>query len=134
MPIVDSNGLMIAILGGQPADYEGQPPNSDWRSVEKDSSTAMKQTLDRLKFSKNVQHRRGAFGSLRCGVSYGGGQTCPMNLANNASTERILNALNSKRCFRRIAGFQSCMASFLVTSPRLTLSDSSPKGLGTKAS
>jgi hypothetical protein len=53
------------------------------------------------------QHRRGAFATLRTGVSYGGGQTEPMNLSNTVRNSRILRGLNAARCFRRIAGFGS---------------------------
>lgn len=55
-----------------------------------------------------VTPRRGDFITLRCGVSYGGGQTRPGNLVNTKRDEALLKELNESEEFRRISGFASC--------------------------
>jgi hypothetical protein len=54
------------------------------------------------------QHRRGEFATLGSGFSYGGGQRRPMNFVNQGKKAEIVEGLNSKRCFERIARFGSC--------------------------
>jgi hypothetical protein len=72
--LVDRSGRVIGILGGKPED-------ENWQGVQDEAQELLQGIRHRLSEPKkgNV-HRRGNFPTLRCGVSYGGGQTCPMNL------------------------------------------------------
>lgn len=101
MLIIDHEGRVIGILAGR-------PEADDWEAVQRDAQRHMEEARMRLTGSyRSSQHRRGAFATLSTGVSYGGGQTEPMNIANTVRNSRILWDLNTARCFRRIAGFAS---------------------------
>ena len=101
MLIVDKDGHLIAILGGRPED-------EDWQKVQDEAQEYLQEAWGRLKTKKGGTHRRGKFVTLRCGVSHGGGQTQPMNFQTRGRKGEVLADLNSKRCFRRFAGFGSC--------------------------
>ena len=104
MLVIDRAGRVIGILAGRPEDSGG----IGWDAVQRDAQRHMEEARTRLTASyASSQHRRGAFATLRTGVSYGGGQTEPMNLSNTIRNSRILRDLNTARCFRRIAGFAS---------------------------
>jgi hypothetical protein len=87
-----------------------QPEDDDWDKVLKAAQEYLDQAHGAPKRKGNL-HRRGAFETLRCGVSHGGGQTQPMNLINTGRKAVVLEKLTTSRCFRRIAGFGSCMVS-----------------------
>jgi hypothetical protein len=111
MPIVDQDGRLVAILAGHPAD-------ETWPDVSRQAAKALEKA-GQLCSTKEKVHRRGLFSSLRCGVSYGGGQRWPKNLsADNPDDEKILAYLNQKVAFQRIDGFtngKSPLSHFLFT-------------------
>jgi len=75
--------------------------------------------MGRKRSKKSCLHRRGNFSVLRCGVSHGGGQTQPMNFVNTKKNGRILEGLNSRPSFRRIASFGSCRPTPILLLPLL---------------
>jgi hypothetical protein len=89
----------VAILAGQP---------NDWDTVNKEAMVYLKEARERLGNPSDKQKRRGDFATIGSGVSYGGGQTKPMNFDNKGKRAEVVKNLNEQRCFRRIAGFQSC--------------------------
>lgn len=100
--LVDRSGYVIGILGGKPED-------ENWQGVQDEAQEQLQGVRHRLnKPKKGNVHRRGNFPTLRCGVSYGGGQTCPMNLQNPGRRGEALAHLNSQPSFKRFASFGSC--------------------------
>lgn len=102
MPILDTEGRIVAILAGCPND-------KSWPELSRHAAKLLEQT----RVSCNMQeekHRRGMFSSLRGGVSHGGGQKMPMNLKNRARHQEILADLNGSDSFRRISGFTNSMS------------------------
>lgn len=57
---------------------------------------------------KDIEHWRGHFSTLRCGVSHGGGQTQPGNLCNNSTNTAVAEGLNASEPFIRLAGYANC--------------------------
>lgn len=101
MPLVDAEGRTIGILAGQPED-------PTWDQVQNQAALCLEEARSRCHFSSDgFQHRRGAFPTLRCGVSHGGGQIRPQNLKNGARNQKVLDEINSHPSFKRIAGFGS---------------------------
>jgi hypothetical protein len=101
MLIIDREGHVIGILAGHPED-------DNWEAVQREAQQHMEAARMRLTASyASRQHRRGAFATLRTGVSYSMGQAAPMNLSNTVRNSRIVRDLNMAHCFRRIAGFGS---------------------------
>ena len=85
------------------------PEDENWGEVQREAQEHLKNARCRLsKSKKGCTHRRGKFPTLRCGVSYGGGQTCPMNAQNHGLKGEVLNDLNSQCCFQQFASFGSC--------------------------
>lgn len=69
MPIVDTDGRVIAVLVGRPDD-------ADWENVTAAAYGALTDASLHLEFKSKVKnHRRGRFPALNFGISYGGGQT-----------------------------------------------------------
>lgn len=102
MPIIDDHGRIPVILGGHPGDP------SSWQAAQKQGAEKMEDARMYLYSSKTPgQHRRGSFPSLRCGFSYGGGQTQPMNFYNSDRKQVVIDGLNSELFFKRAAGFAS---------------------------
>jgi len=100
--LVDRSGYVIGILGGKPED-------ENWQGVQDEAQEQLQGVCHRLsKPKKGNVHRRGNFPTLCCGVFYGGGQKCPMNLQNCGRRGNILAHLNSQPCFERFASFGSC--------------------------
>jgi len=88
----------------------GHPPDN-WDQVNPQAMACMKEARDRVGITTGKPGRRGNFSTLATGVSYGGGQTRPMNFTNKGRRAKVLRDLNKQSCFRRIAGFQSCRRS-----------------------
>ncbi len=102
MPVVDAEDRVIGILAGCPDGKDA------WEKVSLQAQGYLEASEARLRGTKRERdHRRGAFATLRSGVSHGGGQTHPMNYHNGPVESDIVDFLNSRRCFRRIAGFGS---------------------------
>ena len=82
---------------------------NDWSDIEQEARIALENARAELYPNGNSDdERRGNFATLRSGVSYGGGQTKPMNLRNTGKTAEVVDRLNNLKIFRRIAGFGSC--------------------------
>lgn len=66
-----------------------------------------------LRFSREeTVHRRGNYAAKGYGISYGGGQLKPANLAHGAANRAALKALVEHEAFKRLAGFASGRHSF----------------------
>ncbi|PPR04543.1 hypothetical protein CVT26_002510 [Gymnopilus dilepis] len=101
MLVVDRDGRIIAILAGRPED-------PTWNEVQREAAQLLEEARCACRVPKKSQHhRRGAFTTLRCGFSHGGGQTSPQNLLNSKTNARVIDRLNNSTPMRRIAGFGS---------------------------
>ncbi|KAF8172376.1 hypothetical protein K438DRAFT_1611990, partial [Mycena galopus ATCC 62051] len=103
--ILDADGRIVAIL-------LGRPEGDDWDDV----MIRVAQLMDRVRkrgiqrrvfVSKNKQHRRGKFYTLRSGVTKGPGQKKPGNLAHDKEYRKLVDVIVKDRTTRRVAGFQS---------------------------
>jgi|SRR5271169_1218655 len=97
MPILDSEGRIVAILAGCPND-------KCWPELNRQAAKALEEARVRCNM-RDKKHRRGIFPSLRGGVLLGGGQTMPMNAKNGDQAGEIVTDLNGRESFRRISGF-----------------------------
>jgi hypothetical protein len=106
--IVDAKRRLIAILAGNPA---GGTPDGlkEWQKACEEAQKSLEEARIELGMSsKKSDHRRGEFSTIGTGFSYGGGQRKPMNFVNPGKKAEIVEGLNSKKCFERIARFGSC--------------------------
>ncbi len=111
MRIVDAEKRVIGILAGHP------DTDAAWGEVSLQAARCLEEAQARVGGSKRERdHRRGAFATLRSGISHGGGQTHPMNYSNSELESNILKGLNKKPCIRRIAGFGSSKPPYLFPS------------------
>ncbi|PPQ76894.1 hypothetical protein CVT26_000664 [Gymnopilus dilepis] len=95
------NGKKVAFLAGQPDEEK-------WPLLMQEAAEALESNRPRLSIPKSeLVHRRGAFPAVPCGVSHGGGSTCPGNLRHNKETAAVVEELCGMDCFRRLAGFAS---------------------------
>jgi hypothetical protein len=100
-PILDRNGVVIAALVGSPSD-EG------WQKVHEEAFELLQQNLPKCEFTEeDTNHRRGQFGVLNAGISFGGGQQVPGNLSHNDAQKEVLRELCESSSFTRLAGFAS---------------------------
>lgn len=113
--LTDNASRGTVILAGTPSDLS-------WLAVAAAAEEAM--TSARLQGEASgtftcgqTEHRRGCFVALACGVSHGGGQTKPQNLAHPPQTRKILDSLLNDPNIQRIAGFQS--SAFAYYAPKL---------------
>ena len=106
MAILDLEGRLVAILAGCPAD-------KSWQEVIRQATKALENARRGCRMKEEEgEHRRGKFFTLRCGVSYGGGQRTPMNIdAKSARNKKILADLNGSQAFQRISGFTNSKSS-----------------------
>ncbi|KAJ7667890.1 hypothetical protein DFH06DRAFT_1126580 [Mycena polygramma] len=81
IPIIDSQGRIIAVLGGTPRDVEG------WKAVTDAAAAAL---------------------AVRV-TDDGGGQMEPGELCNNVANTKLTDALLREECFQRLAGFANCL-------------------------
>ncbi|KAF8911113.1 hypothetical protein CPB84DRAFT_1672179, partial [Gymnopilus junonius] len=99
--IVDMDGRIIAILAGCPDD-------ANWDQVQRNATALLEETKCCCRPpTKSFHHCRGAFTTLRCGFSHGGGQTHPQNLANSKTNMWLIQALNARMPIKRVVGFGS---------------------------
>ncbi|PPQ76067.1 hypothetical protein CVT26_004586 [Gymnopilus dilepis] len=110
--LLDSEGRLIAVLAGRPADL-------DWDNVVANVDAAMvharltgKRDEVFPKRPEDNEHRRGIFSAIPSGVSFGGGQTRPGNLSHPPKKQAIINELLSNEDVQRVAGFQSSCLGF----------------------
>ncbi|KAG2063111.1 hypothetical protein BDR04DRAFT_1039141, partial [Suillus decipiens] len=104
--ILDGDGRIVAVLAGRPA-------NKDWNEVNAAAANAMAETQQRCTFSPSgITHRRGRYHSLSTGISYGGGQQIPANLAHGKENRNELDRLLRNPAIKRLAGFGSSALAF----------------------
>ncbi|KAJ7030152.1 hypothetical protein C8F04DRAFT_1211808 [Mycena alexandri] len=113
--ILDKHGRIIVVFAGVPEDPE-------WPSVLAGAASAMKQAreegLRTGAFSLDDEnHRRGSFIPVTGGISHGGGQKRPGNLAMPTARRRIFDKLRANKDIRRACGFQSSI--FRAFGPKL---------------
>jgi hypothetical protein len=102
MAIVDAEDRIIGILAGCPESKEA------WEKVSLEAQKLLEASEAHLRGTKREKdHRRGAFATMRSGISHGGGQTRPMNYHNGPVESEIVDFLNSRPSIRGIAGFGS---------------------------
>ncbi|KAJ6459363.1 hypothetical protein C8R47DRAFT_1226640 [Mycena vitilis] len=114
IPIIDSRGRIIAVLGGTPADVEG------WKCVTDTAARLLERKAAEGSFTTEQLHHRRAqepYPSLSRGISHGGGQTEPGELRQNVANTRITDDLLRDPAFQRLAGFADCL--FRVFAPVL---------------
>ncbi|KAJ7909514.1 hypothetical protein B0H13DRAFT_1877673 [Mycena leptocephala] len=102
IPITDSFGRIIAILGGTPHDTEG------WRAITDRAANLMEAKATRLSHSEEELHRHHAqepYSPISRGPSYGGGQTEPSELQNNKVNTRVTNELLADKSFWHLIRF-----------------------------
>ncbi|KAJ7838042.1 hypothetical protein B0H13DRAFT_2367772 [Mycena leptocephala] len=102
IPITDSFGRIIAILGGTPHDTEG------WRAITDHAANLMEAKATRLSHSEEELHRHHAqepYSPISRGPSYGGGQTEPSELQNNKVNTRVTNELLADKSFWHLIRF-----------------------------
>ncbi|KAJ7174441.1 hypothetical protein C8R46DRAFT_1214647 [Mycena filopes] len=90
IPIIDSYGRIIAVLGGTPRDTAG------WRVITDRAAKLMEEKASRLRHSDEQLHHRRAhepYPSVSRGISHGGGQTEPGELQNNMSNMVVTDEL-----------------------------------------
>ncbi|KAF9030916.1 hypothetical protein BJ165DRAFT_1535577 [Panaeolus papilionaceus] len=113
-PILDTEGRMIAHLGGQ-------PDEPSWKQDVVVAANLLEAARGECQFSKDEHHQRprGPFPILRCGISHGGGQVRPRNISHRDTKKncQIIQRLNRAPAFRRISDFSSSV--FASWAPQL---------------
>ncbi|KAH9857331.1 hypothetical protein C2E23DRAFT_721296, partial [Lenzites betulinus] len=111
-PILSREGKVIAVLVGQPRD-------ANWHDVNTEMQEIMENARDAYQPPpQKAGEGRGDFISMSTGISYGGGQTRPMNVS--AKTELNANVMGSLRVqkpVKRVANFGN--SAFQLFAPRL---------------
>ncbi|KAI0324411.1 hypothetical protein GY45DRAFT_1262880 [Cubamyces sp. BRFM 1775] len=99
--LVDMQDRVVGVLAGH-------PDSPDWRAVVEEAQNAMEDALRTCNVRGGPDvHRRGAFTTLACGVSFGGGQTEPMSMLNKPMFAEITATLRQNPAIQRLAGFGS---------------------------
>ncbi|TDL13448.1 hypothetical protein BD410DRAFT_699143, partial [Rickenella mellea] len=110
-PVVDHMGRVVMVLAGRPRD-------EDWDSLCRDAYASIMKARARCSFTpEQTNHRRGSYPVLPIGVSFGGGQRMPGNLAHSQTNKAALEALVRLPPIRRLAGFAA--ATVAAFAPRL---------------
>ncbi|KAI0060327.1 hypothetical protein BV25DRAFT_1807721 [Artomyces pyxidatus] len=108
--ILDCNRRIIGALVGRPREEDGRVEEERWdASMQRLAGLfkACRETYSDTFTKKQVKHRRGNFAAVSFGVSYGGGQTRPGNLAVTKAQAPMVLALRSSPDMKRVAGFGS---------------------------
>ncbi|THV02087.1 hypothetical protein K435DRAFT_654220 [Dendrothele bispora CBS 962.96] len=109
--IRDSNGLPLAVLGPRP---NGQ----NWSDTVDRVSTLLENARRDMHVNKEASHRHGKYASLHTGISLGGGQTQPCNLAPSSPQDaRILEELQANDDIAKIIDY--CNYLFQTYFPKL---------------
>ncbi|KAJ7181980.1 hypothetical protein C8R46DRAFT_1027784 [Mycena filopes] len=113
--ILDRHGRIIAVFAGTPDDPE-------WPGVVSRAVAAMERARkDGFRLgafdAADDTHRRGFFTTLTGGVSHGGGQLRPGNLAMPKIRRQIFDELRGNKDVQRMAGFQSSV--FRTFAPKM---------------
>ncbi|KAF7975807.1 hypothetical protein HWV62_8493 [Athelia sp. TMB] len=111
IPIQDPSGRIFAVCAGRPG-------KSDWDAVSREAAAHIQTAREECRFPKGCStHQRGPFPAMAMGVSFGGGQKQPGNLAHSEKNRHALKNLLHTRAIRRIANFGSSALAFWC--PRL---------------
>ncbi|KAH7872081.1 uncharacterized protein C8R40DRAFT_1053391, partial [Lentinula edodes] len=105
--LVDIQDRIIAVLGGVPSGSVGY----EWKSVESDATSAMKQCFEASTFTQAQKHgRRGDFASRTVGYGYGNGRVKPQNYKiSGRANQKAMRELLQNRSIRRISGFTNVL-------------------------
>ncbi|KAI0052238.1 hypothetical protein FA95DRAFT_1669532, partial [Auriscalpium vulgare] len=109
--VVDPSSAILAKLAGRPAD------DATWPQSCKQIYSTMRNVAGKLKLrAGDLLHRRGNYAVARMGISYGGGQTRPMNMDLHGNDE-VLNELVQVPGMKHASGRVN--GSFATSSPKL---------------
>ncbi|KAJ7727401.1 hypothetical protein B0H16DRAFT_1779481 [Mycena metata] len=116
IPILDSRGRIVAVLGGMPRDREG------WKKLIDELSALMDEASPDLRHStEDLHHRRARpqepYPAVSRGVSYGGGQTEPGCLLNSVANTRVTDRFLQDIRFQRLAKWANLL--FFLFAPLL---------------
>ncbi|GJE89727.1 hypothetical protein PsYK624_058330 [Phanerochaete sordida] len=103
-PLVDALHYVCGTLGGIPGAVD------EWADNLKKADSAMSAAAEALNFK--TSDRRGSFGTMAYGTSYGGGQKRPGLLCHSKHNLSILQHLMADRSIQRIVSFQSSVFAF----------------------
>jgi hypothetical protein len=122
IPIIDSTGRIIAVLGGMPFDVEG------WQQVTDRAAQLMETQASKGSFSAEQLHHRWAqepYPQVSRGLSHGGGQLVwilsgrrphtqiiqqePGELCNNVANTKLTDEFLQDSSFKRLSGFANCI-------------------------
>ncbi|KAL0958332.1 hypothetical protein HGRIS_000477 [Hohenbuehelia grisea] len=96
----------------------GRPSGPEWHGVAGAAANILANAHDKLKVDDAYSNRRRSFLAMATGVSFGGGQTHPMNIQQHGEdNDQILRGVASTPEFRRISGFAS--RGFLNWAPKV---------------
>ncbi|KAI0056877.1 hypothetical protein BV25DRAFT_1776950, partial [Artomyces pyxidatus] len=104
--VVDQAGRIVAVLAGR-------PKSGDWQGTCTRAYDSLDKARESLRLPDDMQHRRGCYPSVNVGISYGRGQTHPMNLPTPEPVRQLLQDAD----VRRIAGFANGV--FAASAPKL---------------
>ncbi|RPD55261.1 hypothetical protein L226DRAFT_470756, partial [Lentinus tigrinus ALCF2SS1-7] len=100
LPLLDSDGRVFAILAGSPRD------DTSWQACVRDAARAMKDLRREYRFAANPKpNRRGDYPIVTVGISYGGGQKWPSNMAQTKHNSRVVSNILKHPAIKRVAGF-----------------------------
>jgi hypothetical protein len=101
---VDTNGLIIAVLAGQPDD-------PSWHEVHGSAYRAIASARMRCYIpKKDLDHRRGIFPALSIGISFGGGQS--VGFFNSKQLKPYKPVTVSKKSQSKVAKHERTQGSF----------------------
>lgn len=104
----------IPIVSNDPEKYvigvfADTPNDAEWPELVATATELLDNARKASRISqKDMEHRRGEFSTLRCGVSHGGGQKMPGNVSNSDTNADVAKKLNEAEPFRRMARFATC--------------------------
>jgi hypothetical protein len=105
IPINDRNGRIFAVGIGMPSD-DGQPEEQKWPKVKAALDEGIEEARAQCSFApKDLHHRRGPCPALAAGVSFGGGQPRPGNLAHSGPNRKALRKLLRHPALIRTSNF-----------------------------
>ncbi|KAI0713062.1 hypothetical protein C8T65DRAFT_574233 [Cerioporus squamosus] len=111
LPLLDAEGRVFAVLAGSPRDEDS------WNTTVRDAAKAMQDLEASYRWPANGKpNRRGPYPSATVGVSYGGGQKRPSNIAQGRNADAVNNILKSPSIIR-LTGFIN--SAFSLFAPEL---------------
>ncbi|KAI0040768.1 hypothetical protein FA95DRAFT_1502363 [Auriscalpium vulgare] len=108
--ILDAEENVVAVLLGKPVEGEERDPEKRWDAAIERLAHKFEaaRTKRGRKFAAGLKnHRRGKYTASSFGVSYGGGQKRPGNLAMSADHREMVEEFRTDEDLGRVAGWQS---------------------------